>query len=83
VAIDLPARARVHGLWRQAAIRRSHVDDSAYGAKCRSRIHPAIGAGNVFLIFAVMMVLQLLWVKFFVPETKGKSLEELEKEMVR
>jgi sugar porter (SP) family MFS transporter len=43
----------------------------------------SIGAGNVFLIFAVMMVLQLLWVKFFVPETKGKSLEELEKELVR
>lgn len=37
-----------------------------------------IGAGVVFLIFAVMMVLQLLFVIFIMPETKGKSLEELQ-----
>jgi sugar porter (SP) family MFS transporter len=43
----------------------------------------SIGPGSVFLIFAIMMVLQLLWVSFFVPETKGKSLEELEKELVK
>ncbi len=41
----------------------------------------SIGAGNVFLIFTVMMVLQLIWVRFFVPETKGKSLEQLEEEL--
>lgn len=41
----------------------------------------SIGAGNVFLIFAIMMVLQLIWVRFFVPETKGKSLEQLEEEL--
>ncbi|WP_282135144.1 sugar porter family MFS transporter [Seonamhaeicola maritimus] len=40
--------------------------------------HPAIGAGVVFLIFAGMMVLQLLFVAFMMPETKGKTLEELE-----
>ncbi len=40
-----------------------------------------IGAGNVFLIFAIMMVLQLIWVAVFVPETKGKSLEELEESL--
>jgi len=28
-----------------------------------------------------MMVLQLIWVRFFVPETKGASLEELEREL--
>lgn len=32
----------------------------------------------LFAFFGVMMVLQLLWVLFIMPETKGKSLEELE-----
>jgi sugar porter (SP) family MFS transporter len=36
-----------------------------------------IGAGVVFLFFAIMMVLQLLFVAFMMPETKGLSLEEL------
>lgn len=36
-----------------------------------------IGAGTVFLIFAFMMVLQLLFVIFLMPETKGVSLEEM------
>jgi len=34
--------------------------------------------GYVFLFFCAMMVLQLLWVKFMVPETKGVSLEEMQ-----
>ncbi|MCW1887645.1 sugar porter family MFS transporter [Luteolibacter flavescens] len=34
--------------------------------------------GTVFLFFAFMMVLQLVWVKFMVPETKGVPLEEME-----
>lgn len=38
-----------------------------------------IGPGTVFAIFAFMMVLQLLFVKFIMPETKGVPLEELEK----
>ena len=45
--------------------------------------HPMVGAGVVFLIFAVMMVFQLLFVMFLMPETKGKTLEELEDEMLR
>lgn len=35
----------------------------------------------IFLFFSVMMVLQLLFVIFFMPETKGVSLEELAKKM--
>nr|WP_315247284.1 sugar porter family MFS transporter [uncultured Flavobacterium sp.] len=37
-----------------------------------------IGPGVVFLIFAIMMAFQLLFVLFIMPETKGKSLEELQ-----
>ena len=39
--------------------------------------------GSVFGFFAVMMVLQLLFVWRMMPETKGKSLEALEKELIR
>ena len=41
------------------------------------------GAAPLFLFFAFMMVLQLLWVIFKMPETKGVSLEELEAKFVR
>lgn len=40
-----------------------------------------IGPGYVFAFFAFMMVLQLLFVIFMMPETKGKSLEELGEEL--
>jgi hypothetical protein len=35
----------------------------------------------IFAFFAGMMVLQLFWVLISVPETKGVSLEELEKKL--
>jgi sugar porter (SP) family MFS transporter len=35
------------------------------------------GPGYIFAFFAIMMVWQLLWVRFKMPETKGKSLEEI------
>lgn len=34
----------------------------------------------IFGFFALMMVLQLLWVQFRMPETKGRSLEEIQQE---
>jgi sugar porter (SP) family MFS transporter len=37
----------------------------------------------IFAFFAFMMALQLLWVLVKVPETKGVSLEELEKQLVK
>jgi sugar porter (SP) family MFS transporter len=41
-----------------------------------------IGAGAMFMVFAVMMVFQLIWVIYVMPETKGISLEELEKQLI-
>ena len=37
----------------------------------------------IFAFFAFMMVLQLIWVLSKVPETKGASLEELEKKLIK
>ena len=40
-----------------------------------------IGATTVFTIFCLMMVFQLLWVFFKMPETKGRTLEELSEDL--
>jgi MFS transporter, SP family, arabinose:H+ symporter len=37
--------------------------------------------GYVFLFFCGMMVLQLVWVKLMVPETKGRSFEQIQKDL--
>ena len=37
--------------------------------------------GPLFAFFAIMMILQLLFAIFMMPETKGKTLEELAKEL--
>lgn len=39
------------------------------------------GGGNTFLVFAIMMVLQLIFVLRLMPETKGRSLEQLEEQI--
>jgi predicted MFS family arabinose efflux permease len=39
-----------------------------------------LSGGITFLIFAVICVASLIYVWKYVPETKGKSLEELENE---
>jgi SP family arabinose:H+ symporter-like MFS transporter len=41
----------------------------------------AFPPGYVFLFFACMMVLQLIWVKTMVPETKGVPLEQIQKQL--
>lgn len=42
-----------------------------------------IGASVVFLFFAVMMAIQLIFVIFMMPETKGVTLEELSKKLIK
>ena len=42
----------------------------------------SIGAGVVFLIFALFMVLQLVFVHYMMPETRGVSLEKLSKTLI-
>ena len=41
----------------------------------------AFAPGYVFMFFCAMMVLQLIWVKLMVPETKGASLEVIEHQL--
>ncbi|MGH9494043.1 MAG: sugar porter family MFS transporter [Candidatus Sulfotelmatobacter sp.] len=41
----------------------------------------AFPPGYVFLFFTFMMVLQLIWVKTMVPETKGVPLEEIQRQL--
>jgi len=40
------------------------------------------GETSTFLFFAIMMFAQLAYVKFIMPETKGATLEELEKQII-
>ena len=41
----------------------------------------ALQPGTIFAFFCVMMALQLIWVKFMVPETKGVPLEQMQKKL--
>ena len=41
----------------------------------------SFGPGYIFAFFCAMMVWQLLWVMFKMPETKGRSLEEIQKDL--
>ena len=41
-----------------------------------------LGGGTTFLFFSTMMVLQLIFVWKLMPETKGRSLEQIETKMV-
>ena len=41
----------------------------------------AFAPGYVFLFFCFMMVLQLIWVRTLVPETKGVPLEDIQRQL--
>ena len=43
----------------------------------------SIGPGSVFAIFSGFMMLQLLFVAFLMPETKGVSLEDLQNQLIK
>ncbi|HEX3819717.1 MAG TPA: sugar porter family MFS transporter [Candidatus Sulfotelmatobacter sp.] len=45
------------------------------------RMVAAIAPGYIFLFFTGMMVLQLIWVKMMVPETKGVPLEQIQHQL--
>jgi sugar porter (SP) family MFS transporter len=45
------------------------------------RMVSAFSPGYVFAFFAFMMVLQLIWVKTMVPETKGVPLEQMQRRL--
>jgi hypothetical protein len=42
---------------------------------------PSIGGGPSFAFFAIMMILHFFFAWKVLPETKGKSLEEIQEEM--
>ena len=47
---------------------------------CFPIVLSTVGMFSTFMAFVVIGILSLIFIKVFVPETKGKSLEELEKE---
>lgn len=42
-----------------------------------------LGSGNTFMIYGIVMLICLISVLLFYPETKGRKLEEIEKELIR
>ncbi|MFM2392922.1 MAG: hypothetical protein RLZZ546_904, partial [Bacteroidota bacterium] len=40
-------------------------------------------SGYIFSFFCILMVVQLIWAVFFMYETKGRSLESLEKDLIK
>ena len=44
-------------------------------------VAPLVSTGYIFGFFCFMMVLQLVWVKVMVPETKGIELEEMSRKL--
>ncbi|UZR96550.1 sugar porter family MFS transporter [Chondrinema litorale] len=70
-----PNQVRAHG---QSLGSFTHWFFAALIAFTFPYIADTLGGANTFLIFSFMMVLQLLFVWKLMPETKGKSLEQLE-----
>ena len=54
------------------------VTDAVYN-QVFPMVEAAIGAGNTFYIFAIVLVPQLLFVLLVMPETKGRTLEQIER----
>src|SRR5208282_5469493 len=45
------------------------------------KVFTAFPPGYIFAFFTTMMILQLVWVKTMVPETKGVPLEQMQKQL--
>jgi sugar porter (SP) family MFS transporter len=75
IAEIFPDRQRAGG---QALGSFTHWTCAALLTSFFPRLVTAFPPGYVFLFFALMMVLQLAWVKFFVIETKGVPLERVQ-----
>ncbi|MEG0647790.1 MAG: MFS transporter, partial [Bacteroides sp.] len=46
-------------------------------------LNEAIGAAGIFWIYGGVCLAGLLFIRAYLPETKGKTLEELEKELIK
>jgi len=46
------------------------------------RLERSIGTGNTFWIYAAICAVGFVFIRAFVPETKGKSLEDIERQLV-
>jgi MFS transporter, SP family, arabinose:H+ symporter len=75
-----PNRARAEG---QALGSATHWVFAALLTTLFPMMVEALPAHFIFLLFCFMMVLQLIWVKVMVPETKGVSLEEIQRQFAR
>lgn len=74
-----PNRVRAYG---QAWGSGTHWVFAALITLFGSMLISSFDAWVIFAFFGAFMILQLLYVHFMMPETKGKSLEELEEELV-
>lgn len=73
-----PNRVRGHG---QALGSFTHWLMAAAVSWTFPPVAKALGGGTVFAVYGFMMILQLVWVLFFMPETKGIPLEEIQKKL--
>ena len=46
-------------------------------------LNAELGASGTFLLYSVICIAGLLFIIRYVPETKGKTLEEIERELVK
>jgi hypothetical protein len=71
------AEQTIQKLWGLSPGLHDFVMGSAFFPKMVAQFAP----GYVFMFFCCMMVLQLIWVKTMVPETKGISLEDMQRKL--
>jgi len=78
IAEIFPNRQRAEG---QALGSFTHWFFAALLTSVFPRMAESLPPAGIFGFFCLMMILQLLWVKWMVPETKGVPLEEIQKRL--